>query len=148
MTVGRSCLPNLVGDGTVENSWGANWIPRLFYKEIGSRIAFGIYQEKARAGANTESPAKYLRVKYIHEILTHRRTVFTWEYNELFIQRVLQYSEDKKGDELHYRVLGLNNYSTEYDMEKAYRSLALKFHSDKNQHSQVSDVLRMIKEAK
>ena len=32
-TVGRSCLPNAVGDGTVEKSWGANWIPILLYKE-------------------------------------------------------------------------------------------------------------------
>ena len=32
MTVGCGCLPNLVGDGNVEKSWGANWIPRLFYK--------------------------------------------------------------------------------------------------------------------
>ena len=29
MTLGRGCLPNLVGDGTVENSWGVNLIPRL-----------------------------------------------------------------------------------------------------------------------
>ena len=32
VTVGRTILPNLVGDDTVENSWVANWIPRLFYK--------------------------------------------------------------------------------------------------------------------
>ena len=33
VTVAHGCLPNLVGDGTVENSWGENWIPRLFYEE-------------------------------------------------------------------------------------------------------------------
>ena len=33
VAVGRGCLPKLVGDGTAENSWGANWIPRLFYEE-------------------------------------------------------------------------------------------------------------------
>ena len=33
VTVERVYLPNLVGDSTVENSWGANWIPRLFHKE-------------------------------------------------------------------------------------------------------------------
>ena len=33
VTVERSCLPNLVGDGTVENSWGANWITILFFDE-------------------------------------------------------------------------------------------------------------------
>ena len=32
VTVGHGCLPNLVGDGTVENSWGAHWMPRLFYE--------------------------------------------------------------------------------------------------------------------
>ena len=33
-------------------------------------------------------------------------------------------------------------------MKKSYRSLALRFHPDKNQHSQVSDAMKMIKEAK
>ena len=33
-------------------------------------------------------------------------------------------------------------------MQKAYRSLALQFHPDKNQHSQVSDEMKMINEAK
>ena len=47
-----------------------------------------------------------------------------------------------------YLVLGLNDYSTEDDMKKSYRSLALRFHPDKNQHSQVLDVIKMINEAK
>ena len=29
----HGCLHDLVGDITVKNSWGANWIPRLFYEE-------------------------------------------------------------------------------------------------------------------
>ena len=33
VTVGRASIPNYVGENTVQNSWGANWIPRLFYKE-------------------------------------------------------------------------------------------------------------------
>ena len=33
-------------------------------------------------------------------------------------------------------------------MEKAYRSLACRFHPDKNQHSQVSDVMQMMNKAK
>ena len=33
-------------------------------------------------------------------------------------------------------------------MKKVYRSLALQFHPDKNQHPQVSDVMKMINEAK
>ena len=33
VTVGRAIPPNLVGNDTDENIWGANWIPKLFYKE-------------------------------------------------------------------------------------------------------------------
>ena len=33
-------------------------------------------------------------------------------------------------------------------MKKSYRSLAPRFHPGKNQHSQVSDVMKMINEAK
>ena len=33
-------------------------------------------------------------------------------------------------------------------MKKSYCSQALQFHPDKNQHSQVSDVMKMINEAK
>ena len=33
VTVERASIPNLVGNDTVENSWGANWIPRLFDEE-------------------------------------------------------------------------------------------------------------------
>ena len=49
---------------------------------------------------------------------------------------------------MHYHVLGLNDSSTEDDMEKAYSSLALQFNPDKKQHSQVSDVMKMINEDK
>ena len=53
-----------------------------------------------------------------------------------------------EGDELYYRVLGLNESSTEDDMKKAYRTLDRQFHPDKNIHSQISDVMQMINEAK
>ena len=33
-------------------------------------------------------------------------------------------------------------------MKNSYRSLALQFHPDKNQHSQVYDVMKMINKAK
>ena len=33
-------------------------------------------------------------------------------------------------------------------MKTSYRSLALRFHPDKNLHSQVTEVMKMIKEAK
>ena len=49
---------------------------------------------------------------------------------------------------MHYLVLGFNESSTEYDIKKAYRSLVIRFHPDKNQHSQVSDTMTMINEAK
>ena len=68
--------------------------------------------------------------------------------NELFIQRFIQYSQEEKDYELHYRVLRFNDSWTEDDIKKYYRSLALQFHPDKNQHSQVSDVIKMINKAK
>ena len=49
---------------------------------------------------------------------------------------------------MHYLVLGLNKSSTDDDMKKAYRSLDIQFHPDKNQHSQVSEVTKMINEDK
>ena len=49
---------------------------------------------------------------------------------------------------MHYHVIVFNDSSREDDMEKAYRSLALWFYPDKNQHSQVSGVMKMINEAK
>ena len=49
---------------------------------------------------------------------------------------------------MHYRVLGLNDSSTEDDMKKSYRSLALRFYPYKNQHSQVTEVMKIINKAK
>ena len=49
---------------------------------------------------------------------------------------------------MHYLVLGLNDSSTEDDTKKAYCPLDLQFNPDKNQHSQFSDVMKMINEAK
>ena len=48
---------------------------------------------------------------------------------------------------MHYNVLGLN-VSTEDDLGKDYRKLALRYHPDKNKHPQASAVMRMIKEDK
>ena len=105
-------------------------------------------RQKARAGANLESPARTQPGKNMREVCTPIRTVFTREHNELFIQQVLQYSQEQKGYELHYIVLGLNESSIEDDMKKAYRTLALRFYPDRNQHSQVSNMMEMINEAK
>ena len=49
---------------------------------------------------------------------------------------------------MHYHVIGLNESSTEDDIKQSYRSLALQFHSDKNHNSQVTEVMKMINEAK
>ena len=69
-------------------------------------------RQKARAGANPESPSRTQPGKNIREECTTSRTVFTWEQNELFIQRVVQYYQEAEGDELNYLVLGLNDSST------------------------------------
>ena len=58
-------------------------------------------RQKARAGANPESPARTQPGKNIHEVRTLIRPVFTREQNELFIQQVIQYSKEEKGDELY-----------------------------------------------
>ena len=44
---------------------------------------------------------------------------------------IIQYSQEAKGDELHYLVLGLNESSTEDDMKKFYSYLDRQFHPDK-----------------
>ena len=74
-------------------------------------------RQKARAGANPESPARTRPGTNIPEVRTPRHTVFTRKQNELFIQQILQYYQEEKGDELHYHVLGLNYSSTEYHMK-------------------------------
>ena len=65
-------------------------------------------RKKERAGANTESPAGTQKRTNIREVRTDRRTFFIREHNKLFIQRVLQCSQEEKGDELNYLVLGFN----------------------------------------
>ena len=75
-------------------------------------------RKKSRAGANPEYPPRTQPGTNIHEVRTPIRIVFTREYNELFIQRVIQYSQEAKGDELHYLVLGLNESPTEDAMKK------------------------------
>ena len=54
----------------------------------------------------------------MREVRTPGRTVFTQEQNELFVQRVVQYSQDLGGEVLHHHILCLNESSTEDDSEK------------------------------
>ena len=83
--------------------------------------------QKERADANTESPPRTHPGTNICEVQTPSRTVFKRKHNELFIQRVFQYSQVAEQDELHYHALGLNESSTEDDKKKSYHSLALQF---------------------
>ena len=103
---------------------------------------------KSRAGANPESPPRTQPETNIHEVRTPSHTVFTQEHNELFVQQVVQYSQDLEGEDLHYHVIGLNQYSTEDYIKKSYSKLALQYHPGKNKYPQASSVMRMINEAK
>ena len=105
-------------------------------------------RQKSITGANPESSPRTQPGTNIREIRTPSWRVFKQEHNEIFIQLVVQYSQEEKGDELHYLVLGLNGSSTDNDMEKPIVPWIFDFHPDKNQHSQVSDVMKMINEAK
>ena len=105
-------------------------------------------RQKARSGANPESPPRTYPAKNIREVRTPSRTVFTQKHNELFVEQVLQCSQDVVGDELHFFVLGLNESSTEEDNKKSYRSLAHPFYPDKNQHLNCTDLMQMINQVK
>ena len=73
-------------------------------------------RQKSREDENPESPAITQPGTNILEGSNPRRPVFTREHNDLFIQRVLQYYQEKKSDELHYNVISLNESSTEDDI--------------------------------
>ena len=69
------------------------------------------------------------------------KTFFRKEQNDLFIQKVQEYSLYAKGEILNLFVLGFNYSSTEEDMKKYYRSMSLRFHPDKNIHEDASKVI-------
>ena len=75
-------------------------------------------RKKARADANPESPPRTQPEINIRELRTPNRTVFTPEHNELFVQQVVQYSQDLEGEVLHYHVICLNESSTDDDLRK------------------------------
>ena len=70
-------------------------------------------RQKERAGENPESPARTQPGTNIREEGNPRLKVFTQEHNGLFIKRFVQYSQEDKGDELYYLVLGLNESSAD-----------------------------------
>ena len=75
-------------------------------------------RKKGIAVANPESSSRTQTKTNIHEGSNTRRKVFTREHNNLFIQQVLQYSQEEKSDELRYHVLGLNESTTEDNKKK------------------------------
>ena len=67
-----------------------------------------LLEKKARAGENPEyTPITHLGTN-IREVRTTNRVVFTQEQTYLFVQRFIQYYQEKEDCELHYHVLGLN----------------------------------------
>ena len=75
-------------------------------------------RQKSRADANPESPPKTQHKINIQEVRTPSRTVFTQKHNKLFVQQVVQDAQDLEGEVLHYRILCLNESSTEDDLKK------------------------------
>ena len=54
-------------------------------------------RKKERVVTNPDSPTSTQPETNIPEVRTPSQTVFTQEHNELFIQRVVQYSQKKEG---------------------------------------------------
>ena len=69
-------------------------------------------RQESIVDANKESHPRTQPEINIHEVCTPIQTVFTQEHNELFVQQVLQYSQDLEGEVLHYHVICLNESST------------------------------------
>ena len=77
------------------------------------------------------------------------KPVLSKEHNDLLIQQVHEYSLHAKGQySLNLFVLCLNDSSTEAEIKTAYRSMALRFHPDKNIGLDTSKMMSMINEAK
>ena len=74
--------------------------------------------QKSRAAANPESPPRDRTEIIIREVSTPRWTVLTQEQSVSFVQKLLQYSQEKEGEYFHYHVLCLNESSTEDDIQK------------------------------
>ena len=78
-----------------------------------------------------------------------RVTVFSKEQNELKIKQVQEYYLHAAGQyPLNLFVLGLNYYSTEAEMKKAYNYMAHRFHPEKIIGFDTTEMMKMINEAK
>ena len=70
------------------------------------------------------------------------------EQNDLLIQQVHEYSLHATGQySLNLFVLGFNDSSTEAKMKTAYRSMARRFHPEKNIGLDTTKIMTMINEA-
>ena len=117
MTVRRNSLPNLVGNDSVEKVEVQTEYLDYDTSKYDHASEMVFTRQKSRANENPESPARTHPEKHIREGRNPRRPLFIQEQNDLFIQQVLQYSQENESDELHYHVLGLNKSSTEYDVK-------------------------------
>ena len=84
-------------------------------------------RKKSRADANPESSPITQHKINIREVQTTSRTVFTQEQNESFLQQVVQETQGLEGEVFHYHVIGLNQSSTEDDLKKSHRKMALRY---------------------
>ena len=84
-------------------------------------------RKKSRADANPESSPITQHKINIGEVQTTSRTVFTQEQNESFLQQVVQETQGLEGEVFHYHVIGLNQSSTEDDLKKSHRKMALRY---------------------
>ena len=148
VNVGNASLPNLVGNDSVENSWVANWIPRSFYEEMGSRIGDGIYQTKSKSGRKYRIYCKDSeRNKYSWS--THYQTDSLHTGTEWIVHSTS--SLILSGREGWWIVLSC--YCFEWLFNRGWYETILTFSGSsiyprKNLHSQVSEVIKMTNEAK
>ena len=74
----------------------------------------------------------------------HQRTnepLFTKEQAEI-VEGVIQASKSGRGS--HYRVLKISSLSSQHDIKKAYRRLALQVHPDKNLHPMSAEAFQVL----
>ena len=88
-------------------------------------------RKKSRSDADPESPPRTQPEINIREVHTPCWKVVTQEGNELFVQKVIQNSQDMEGEVLHYHGPFFNDSSTEDGLKEYYRTLALRSHSEK-----------------